>query len=73
MAKRKNKSIHLSEALVLNRYLLSLLGVKDFESLVKDLKASDLEGYDENNVSRLYTELSRQLRRGAILTRQQLY
>lgn len=75
MAKRSKKKppIKLSDVLVLNRYILHLFGVNDFEELVKDLKTSDIEGYDENNVSKIYTELSRQLRRGAKLTRQQLY
>jgi len=74
MAKKTKKPpIKLSDVLVLNRYILHLLGVKDFEELIKDLKASDIEGYDENNVSKIYTELSRQLRRGAKFTRQQLY
>ena len=75
MAKRtkNNRTIKLSSVLVLNRYLLHLFGYNDFEVLAKCLKASDIEGYDENNVSKIYTELSRILPRGAKLTRPQLY
>lgn len=47
----------LKEALWLNRYMLSLFGVKDLKALSEDLKDSRLEGYDEQNRSRLYEQL----------------
>lgn len=65
--------MRLSKLLVLNRYMIHQFGEKDFESLVHYLKTSDLEGLDENNVSRIYLELSRRLRPGAKVNRQQLY
>ncbi len=47
-----------NEKLVLNSYLLSLLGVGSFEELAKDLKASRLEELDENDNSLFYHQLS---------------
>ena len=46
-----------NEKLVLNSYLLSLLGVENFEELTKDLKDSRLEGLDEKNNSLFYNQL----------------
>lgn len=45
MAKRSKKKTptKLSDVLVLNRYILHLFGVNDFEELAKDLKTSDIE------------------------------
>ncbi|CAA6803307.1 MAG: FIG00641605: hypothetical protein [uncultured Campylobacterales bacterium] len=50
-----------NEKLVLNSYLLSLLGVENFEELAKDLKASRLEELDENDNSLFYHELKDKL------------
>jgi len=50
-----------NEKLVLNSYLLSLFGVKDFEELAKELKASRLEELDENDNSLFYHELKDKL------------
>ena len=44
----------LQEALVLHKYILSLLGCKDLEALSRDLKDPALEGVDDEGVSRLY-------------------
>lgn len=74
MAKRgKRKPVKLSDVLVLNRYILHLFGLEKFEDLAERLKDSDLEGYDENNVSKIHNELRRVLPRKATLTRQELY
>lgn len=51
----------LKEALWLNRYMLSLFGTKDLKTLAEDLKDSRLEGYDEQNRSRLYEQLKNKL------------
>lgn len=74
MAKKRNQPIRLSDVLVLNQFMLHLLGIKrkGFDDFVKNLKTSDLEGLDENNVSKIYLELSRQLKPGAKINRQQL-
>lgn len=50
----KNKILKLSKGLVLNRYLLSLFGCTEFEQMAVYLKASNLEGYDEENVSKFH-------------------
>jgi hypothetical protein len=47
----------LSSALVLNKYILNLFGVKDLEALSQDLKDSAFEDYDENNVSNFHHAL----------------
>jgi len=75
MAKRTKKKApaKLSDVLVLNRYILYLFGVNDFQELGRGLRMSNLEGYDENNVSRIHVELVRQLCKGARLTEAQLY
>lgn len=47
----------LQYSLVLNYYILDLLGCDEFEALTKELKDPSLEGYDENNVSFFHKEL----------------
>jgi hypothetical protein len=49
---------NLSAALVLNKFILHLFGVKDLEALSENLKDAALEGYDENNVSHFYHTLA---------------
>jgi hypothetical protein len=68
----KKKQIKLSQTLVLFKYLLHQFGVTDIAALVQDLKASTLEGVDENNISHYYWELNKRLFSSAILTREQL-
>lgn len=51
----------LKEALWLNRYMLSLFGTKDLKTLAEDLKDSRLEGYDEQNRSRLFEQLKNKM------------
>ena len=62
----------LSSALVLNKYILHLFGVKDLEALAENLKDSSLEGYDENNVSYFHLELVKRLFANPLLTAAQL-
>ena len=55
MVKKQTKQpARLQEALVLHKYILSLLGCKDLEALSRDLKDPALEGVDDEGVSRLY-------------------
>ena len=58
-AKRVNQQdpLRFEQKLVLHRWVLSLFGVSSFESLTKNLKNAELEGFDENNVSRFYHAL----------------
>lgn len=72
MAKKKNK-IRLSQALVLNRYILNLFGVNSLEALSVEMKDSSLEGYDENNVSNFYHTLINKLFHNDILNKDLLY
>lgn len=51
----------LQEALVLHKYILSLLGCKDLEALSRDLKDPALEGVDDEGVSHLYYVLKRHM------------
>lgn len=43
--------------LVLHQWLLGLFGVSSFDRLVAKLKAPELEGFDENNVSRFHHQI----------------
>jgi hypothetical protein len=72
MAKRNNK-IRLSQALVLNQYILSLFGVTSLEALSSEMKDSSLEGYDENNVSNFYHTLIYKLFHNNDLNKDLLY
>jgi hypothetical protein len=63
----------LSSALVLNKYILSLFGVKDLEALSQDLKDSAFEGYDENNVSHFHHALVSRFYANPNLSRELLF
>ena len=70
---RKNniqKSVEpkLSNALLLNRFMLNLFGSTSLEALSEHLKDPSLEGYDENNVSLFYHELCNRMFPGEELT-----
>ena len=52
--RQNTQPARLQEALVLHKYILSLLGCKDLEALSRDLKDPALEGVDDESVSRLY-------------------
>jgi len=49
--------LRFEELLVLNQWLLGLFGVSKFEDLADRLKAPELEGFYENNVTRFYHAL----------------
>ena len=53
----KKKIMKLSQGLVLNRYLLSLFGCTEFEQMAIHLRGSNLEGYDEENISKFHTAI----------------
>jgi hypothetical protein len=53
----KKKIMKLSQGLVLNRYLLSLFGCTEFEQIAIHLRASNLEGYDEENISKFHAAI----------------
>ncbi|MDQ5845917.1 MAG: DEAD/DEAH box helicase family protein, partial [Acidobacteriota bacterium] len=62
--RRRNRSeqpLRFNEKLVLNQWILSLFEVESFAKLSEDLKKTELEGYDENNVSLFYHELTQRL------------
>jgi hypothetical protein len=63
----------LSSALILNKYVLNLFGVKDLEALSQDLKDSAFEGYDENNVSNFHHALVSRLYANPNLSRELLF
>jgi len=49
--------LRFDQRLVLNQWLLSLFEVSDFETLADWLRPPELEGYDEENVSRFHRQL----------------
>ena len=49
--------LRFEDRLVLNQWLLGLFRVSKFEDLADKLKAPELEGFDENNVTRFYHAL----------------
>jgi hypothetical protein len=51
------RPLRFEQRLVLHQWLLGLFGVPSFERLAANLKAPELEGFDENNVSRFYYQL----------------
>ena len=55
--RQKNSSLPFGKRLILNKWILSLFGKDCFDHLAKPLKKADLEGFDENNVTRFYHEL----------------
>ena len=63
----------LQEALVLHKYILSLLGCKDLEALSQDLKDPALEGVDEEGISNIYYALKGHLYGGYRVSEKELY
>ena len=63
---------HLRYALVLNKYMLSLFGAKDFDSFCESLKDPRLEAYDSDNISLFYHEIVSKIPSSSPLTREQL-
>ena len=55
--RQNTQPARLQEALVLHKYILSLLGCKDLEALSRDLKDPALEGVDDEGVSHFYYAL----------------
>ena len=51
------RPVRLQEALVLHKYILSLLGCNDLEALSRDLKDPALEGVDDEGTSNIYYAL----------------
>lgn len=62
----------LSNALLLNRFMLNLFGATSLEALSEHLKDPILEGYDENNVSLFYHEICTRLFPNSDLTEERL-
>ncbi len=62
----------LSRNLILNRYFLSLFGVRGIKALSDHLSTSVLEGTDANNVSNFHHELVLRMYANAGLTKDQL-
>jgi hypothetical protein len=63
----------LSGALILNKFILHLFGVKDLEALSENLKDAALEGYDENNVSHFHHALVNRFYANPNLPKELLY
>lgn len=57
-AATNQRPLRFEQRLVLHQWLLDLFGVSSFERLAANLKAPELEGFDENNVSRFCHQLS---------------
>ena len=74
MAKKstKQQQVRLSQALVLNKYMLSLFGCTSLEALAVNLKDAALERYDENNVSLFYHEIMNRMYGSPNFTAEQL-
>lgn len=71
--RQANQPARLQEALVLHKYILSLLGCKDLETLSRDLKDPALEGVDDEGVSNIYYALKGHLYTGYSIPDKQLY
>ena len=53
--------LKFDQKLVLFQWMLKLFEVKSFEELASDMKAKELEGFDEENFSRYYHVLRARL------------
>lgn len=62
MAKKNKNSVPFHEKLVLNQWLLSLFGVESFDALTANMKAEELEGWKEDNVSYFYDVITTHVR-----------
>src|SRR6266496_110589 len=56
-----DRPLRFNEKLVLNQWILSLFEVENFAKVSEDLKSTELEGYDENNVSLFHHQLTQRL------------
>ncbi|RMD79077.1 MAG: DEAD/DEAH box helicase, partial [Chloroflexi bacterium] len=50
----QSPALKFEQRLVLHQWMLDLFGVSSFERLAANLKAPELEGFDENNVTRFH-------------------
>jgi len=71
------KPLKFDQKLVLNQWILSLFEVSSFDQLSEGMKIPELEGFDEDNVSRFYHVLRARLpapksRRAGLLDREEL-
>jgi hypothetical protein len=66
------KPVRFDQRLVLNSWFLSLFDVDSFEKLSLDLKNPNLEGYDENNQSRIFIMLVNRTHSFSGVTEEQL-
>jgi hypothetical protein len=71
--RQTNQPARLQEALVLHKYILSLLGCNDLEALSQDLKDPALEGMDEEGTSNIYYALKGHLYGGYRVSEKELY
>ena len=71
--RQTNQPARLQEALVLFKYILTLLGCKDLEALSRDLKDPALEGVDEEGTSNIYYALKGHLYGGYRVSDKELY
>lgn len=72
-ASAKKNGLKFHQRLVLNQWLLDLFEVSCWEDLITDtMKRPECEGFDENNVSHFYHELTRPLFSHPRLTNDQL-
>lgn len=60
-AKPTQKPLRFEQKLMLNQWMLSLFEVSAFEELADGLRAPELEGFDEDNVSRFHYVLRARL------------
>lgn len=62
----------LSNSLLLNKYMLSLLGLSSLDEITSEMKHPSLEGTDDNNVSNFYNFLDNELRKNISISREKL-
>lgn len=55
--RRVERPLKFDQKLVLNQWILDLFGVSGLEQLAERMRAPELEGFDENNVSKFYQNL----------------
>ena len=70
--KKQKPSLPFEKRLILNQWILSLFGKKSFDSLAQHLKHPELEGFDENNITKFYHELVKLIDNNGPLTSEDL-
>ena len=72
MKRAVNPRLKFDQKLVLNQRMLEIFESEDFDKLADPLRESQLEGFDEENISRYYHQLTTRLFEREHLSKEQI-